>query len=416
MEKKEISFIDYISVLVRWRKFVIINSLIVCILAAVISFIVPKWYKAYSVILPPAEEASDLGLSSILNNLPIGGLNIGLGGFTEGSSLFLAIVDSRTVIESVVNEFGLITRYKKKNMEEAVKTLRKRVSMKINDEGTMTLSVEAKTSYFPTSRKEDEARELSKNMANYIIQQLDIVNKQLKVDRAKNTRIFLERRVNQNMMDLHDAEEAFKRFQEKHGTIALPEQTAATITAAAELRAQIVAKEIELGVFQKYIGGAHTDIIRTKNELNELRNKYEEFIYGKVNDARVDRGRTEIKDIFLPMEDVPDLSLQFARLYREVMMQEKIYEFLLPQYEQAKIQEARDTPTVQVLDPAVRPEKRSKPRRMLIVLFAGIVSVLIAAMTVYFAVNLEYIKTSDIDRFGKIQTIFEQLKVKNWFK
>ena len=416
MERTKSTFIDYVGVLVKWRKFIIIHCFIVCVLSAGISLVVPIWYRSSTTILPQAADEGAFGISSALSNLPFGSLGLGLGAINEETTRFIAIFDSRTVMESVAERFNLIERYREKNIEETVRTLRERTNVKVNEEGTITLSVKAKTRSFSTKTERENARLLAKEMADYFVQRLDEVNKNLKVERARNSRIFLEKRYRQNVEDLHTAEDQFKVFQEEYGTIALPEQTTATISAAAEIKAQLIMKEVELGVLRDYVGESHADVVRIENEMRELQKRYDDFLYGRRGSEAMGERDVRLKDVFLPMETVPDLGLQYARLFRAVYMQETIMEFMLPQYEQAKIQEAKDTPTVQILDPANRPERKLKPKRILLVLFSGIISFLFFCMAVYINVNLEYVRKHEANRYNTILQILNQLKPINWFR
>ena len=323
----------------------------------------------------------------MLGKLPLNGMGLNLGSVSEEASMFMAIIGSRTVMESVVHQFDLIKRYKRKNLEAAVKDLRKFVNIKTDDEGTFTINVEVKTPYFPTKAKRDEARNLSKTMANFFISELDRVNKYLKTERARNSRTFIEKRYVQNQSDLKSAEDAFKAFQRKNGAVALPEQTSATISTAAELKAKIMSKEFELGFLENYIGNSSSEILRVKGEMNQLNKKYDELKFGFKNRQNVNKD-----DVLFSLYEIPELGLEYARLVREIMIQEKIMEFLLPQLEQAKIQEAKDTPTVQVLDEANLPVKKAKPKRIVIVLLCGFGSLICSTLWAIFKENWKNIQ------------------------
>lgn len=364
---KSDSFINLntLRVLYQNRKLIIITSLISFIFFICVSLILPLCYRAYTTILPPVDESGMFDFSSLMSDLPLKAL--GLGGVSEQSDLLIATLKSRTVMDAVAKEYNLMERYKAKNLEETIKELRKHMGVRLDDEGTITLFAEARTPWFSIfdKDKKEEARVLAKDMANFFIAELDRVNKSLKSDRAKNTRIFIEKRYQQNLDYLYQAEEAMKVFQEQYGAIAMTEQTAATISAAAEIKAQIVAKEVEIEVLENSMGSNHHELIRAQKELNALNRKFNEF---KSNKRNIEVGGKNT-DLFLPLNDVPDLGLLYARHFRDVLIQEKIMEFLLPQYEQAKIQEARDTPTIQVLDEAVKPIRKHKPKRAIFVLF-----------------------------------------------
>lgn len=333
--------------------------------SALISLIVPEWYRSYSTILPPSDDGGLSNFASMLSDLPLQALGLGTG-VSEEAILFTATFNSRTVMETVVNKFDLIKRYDVKNLEEAVKTLREHAGIVINEEGTLTIFAEARASWFCffKNASRDEARNTAREMANFFVDEMDRVNKRLKTESAGNTRSFIEERYQENLHDLQVAEDEFKAFQKKYGMIALPEQTEATIKAAGEIKAAVVAKEIEMGVAEKSLSKTHPEYKRIKRELNELKKRYKEF------NAPIDYENDGDKiDLFVPLEDAPEIGLKYLRKYREVFIQEKILEFLLPQFEQAKIKESKDTPTVQVLDEAVTPIKKHRPKRSLFVLF-----------------------------------------------
>ncbi|MBN1154265.1 hypothetical protein JXB12_05020 [candidate division KSB1 bacterium] len=400
MDGKKSNFIDYLATIVKWRKFIIINFLIVSVITAAFSLIMPKTYSARAVIFPPAEEDQGFGLSQFISNLPMGGF--GMAGISEESYVVMAIVNSRTVMEAIVDRFKLIERYEAENMEQAVKTLRNKVSVEINEDGTISLNASAKTPYFSDDEEEDEARNLARDMANAFIEELDLVNRNKKSEKARNTRIYIEKRYNQNLDDLTRAEDELKIFQEEHGVIAMPEQTVESIKAAAEISAQINLREIELEVMNNYVSPTHSEVLRAKNELSALKRKYQEMMSGG--------GSKEANDIFIPFDQVPEVGVQYVRLYREVKLQETLLEFLLPQYEQAKIQEAKDTPTVQILDAAVPPILRSSPKRGILVISMAILSVFISLMVVLLIEYLQRLRYSDYAKYREIENMMIELR------
>jgi uncharacterized protein involved in exopolysaccharide biosynthesis len=222
------------------------------------------------------------------------------------------------------------------------------------------------------------------NLANSFIEELEKVHSQIAVEKARKTRIFIEKRYLQNLDELNQAEEALKIFQEKNNIVSLPEQMMTTIQAASELKAQIMATEIEMDVLKNYVGETHTDVIKKENQLAELRKKYSDMRSRKGQPSYVLNQIESSNDVFIPLDDVPEIGLEYARLYREVMLQEKLLEFLLPQYEEAKIKEAKDTPMIQVLDRAALPEKKAKPKRALMVIFWGFMTFILSC---FFAIS-----------------------------
>jgi len=375
MKTSEMNLIEFMAIMARWKKFILRNFLIVCAIVVLITMVLPRWYTAGTTILPPSGDNSGIGVAAaLLSNLPISGFGSGtLGAFSQETNLFLAILNSRSLLSAIAEKFELQKLYKTPTLEETLKELQDHIRIQVNEDGTVSLSAEARTPWLASEKEVMAAKTLARDLANAMMDELDTANKRIKSDQAHNTRIFIEKRYLQNIADLHDAEEAFKIFQQKYQAISLPEQTKAVITAAAEIRAQITAKEIETEFLAKYLGKSHPDYIRAQNELTILRRKYDEFKYG-VKGVEAGMAKNDSKDIFIPIDQVPDLGLQYARLFRELTLQEKILEFILPQYEQAKIQEAKDTPTVQVLDRAILPERKSRPKRMIIVAVSGLMA------------------------------------------
>jgi len=407
MEGKKSNILDYLSVVVKWRKLIFVNFIVVCIITAIISLIVPKTFSANSTILPPANEADVFGLSSLIGNLPLGPL--GFGGVSEETYTFMAILHSRTVMEAIAKKFALMQRYDYENMEYTVEELRENVIIEINEDGTITLSSMASTKFLPGEEEENEARNLARDMANAFIEELDKVNTQLKTEKAHNNRVFIEKRYEQNINDLKNAEEELKTFQKTYGVIALPQQTVLAIETAAELNANIIAKEVEVSVLSGYVSESHSELTRAKSELTELRRKFDEMKTGRNRDILNNNG-TQNTRLFIPLNEVPDLGLKYIRRYREVSLQQKILEFLLPQYEQAKIQEAKDTPTVQVLDKAVTPVKRKKPKRTIMVLLAGLLSMVFSVTGVFFVEYIRHLEANQQEDYRKVENILQSLR------
>ncbi len=378
--KRDKGFLEYLLIFYRRRKYILIVFFSVCFISIAVSFVLPKWYRSSTTIMPPVPEKRSLGISSVLSNFSMEGLGLSFGG-TEEKDIFIAILKSRTVMEAAVKEFDLIKRYRSRNIEEAIKSLRKNVSVVVDDEGTITLSVQARAPALGSRTSIDGARELAREMAEFFIKKLDEVNSRLRSERARNTRIFIEKRYYKNLEDLRKAEEALTAFQEKHGIVALPEQTTASLSAAAELKARIIVKEVELGSLERYFGQSHSDVIRARSELAELKKRYKELIGGKEDYDLTSKG--DNTKLFLSFKEAPGLAMEYLRLFREVVLQEKILEFILPQYEEAKIREVRDTPTVQVLDRANLPIKKCRPKRVLIVVFFSFMSLVFCFLYIY---------------------------------
>ena len=355
------------------RYFIIRNVFIVSILAVILALIMPKTFRSTVVLMHPSSDDHSGILGALSQQMPFGNL---FQSPKDESMDFMAILKSRTVMESVIHEFGLIDFYHSENVEKALETLGENVNIELQEEGTIKASVNVSTGWFHREEEEINARQMCASMANYFIERLDAVNKGLKTERASFHRLFIEKRYQQNMVDLQNAEEDFKMFQEEHKMISLPEQTNAAIQAAATIKAQQLASEVQLGVLSKTLNPNHPDVIRLNNEIQGLRMKLKEMDIG-YNIADQNK-------LFPVFSQVPELGVQLMRLTREVEIQNTLFTFLTQQYEDAKIQEAKNTPTVQVLDMGKIPEIKYKPARVRIVIIGFAFSLVFSMYYLHF--------------------------------
>ena len=372
--KEEIDLVDYTKILWEQRKIILINVVTVTLLSLVISLIMPKTYTSSTVLMPPSSESGS-DIFGALNYLPFGGI---LPKTKDETSSMIAILKSRTLLESVIRRFDLIKFYNTINMEYALESLASDLEIEVEKEGTIRISVDVDTDWFHPESDEKKAQTLSAEMAKYIVTQLDIINKSLQIEQASFHRIFIEERYAETINALSNAEDSLKAFQEEYNMIALPEQTLAAIESASSIKGQIVANEVKLGVLKATLNSSHPDIENIKKENIELNKKMDELEHG------LDPENISKRNIFPAFVDVPDLGVRLIRLQREVEMQNTLFIFLTQQYEEAKIEESKDTPTIQILDDASIPERKSSPRRMLIVVISFSISLIITILYIFY--------------------------------
>ena len=361
MSAQEYNLIDYLKVLKRWKNFIFLNVFVITLFAIILSLIIPKTYRASAVLMPPLMQAG-MGVFTPLIDSPLGGL---FSQDTDETLSMIAILKSRTVLTSVIEEFNLIELYEVENIDIAIQSLKDHVLTDIDDEGTIRVSVDILTKWFHPDSEEEKAKQLCSDIANYFIKQLDIVNKNLQTEEASFQRKFIEIRYKDNIQELKSAEEKLKQFQEINNMISLPEQTHAAIEAASKIKGHILSNEVRLEVLKKAYNSGHPDIDQLINEIAALTEQLYWMEYGKEIE------HTNIKNIFPAFSRMPELETQLRQLMREVEIQNTLFTFLTQQYEEAKINEAKDTPTIQILDIAVKPNVKYKPFRALIVIGAG---------------------------------------------
>lgn len=356
--KSNPKFSDYIYVLYKWKKFIIINLLIVGIIFTIISFLIPKQYQATATIMIPPENESGLGgLTSLLGGkssiASLGSKVFGVSNTSE--DVLLGIINSRSAITEVINKFNLMQYYEidDNNMDKAIKAFRKDIAFDPNEFGMIDFSIINKNP------------QISADIANYMVKLVDSLNIKFNTERARNNRIFIERRYNQNIADLRSAEDSLYKFQKKYNIVAVPEQLEVTVKAAAEIEAQLTKKDME-SFFAKQVYGENSP--QYQGILAEL-----SLLKQKVQELKNSPDLNLTSNIFYPFKEMPDIAIKYLRNYRDVEIQQAIQEIVLPMYEQAKVEEQKSIPTVMVIDKAVPPQLKYSPKKAVIILGAIII-------------------------------------------
>jgi tyrosine-protein kinase Etk/Wzc len=399
MSQGKFSFIDLLAAIVRRRKLIYVNLICVGVISLVVSLLLPKWYKAEAIVLPPMNDSFSLGLGGALGE--IAGSMLGPSGYelpmlATRADVYETILKSKRVAEEVIVKFELQKLYKAENIDLAVKELRNHLLTEVGRDGSLKISFEAKRD-----------PKLAADISNFLVTTLDNINQQNSQSKAKNTRIFIETRLEETKVDLANAEMALKRFQEENNTLSLPEQTRVSVESAAQLMGELTALRIQLGVMRTEMSPTHGAVVETRNKIDQIDKVLREM---KQGGSPRQPGSVGMDELLLPLEKVPELGLQYARLLRDVKIQEVIYEMLTQQYEQAKIREMEDTPTLQLLQKATPPVLKARPKRVIIILvsliFALFVSLLIILMQDYFV----RLRESHPAVYEKYAWIGEQLK------
>ena len=375
LESEKVNIYSYLNILVGYRRFIFLNLVGVCLIVAIFSLLLPNWYCATTTILPPRVETLSLGMASPLMGTASGlATSFSLPFMATPSDVYASILKSRTVGEAVVKKEKLMETYETESLEKALRELFSRVSIQVTPEGMISLSYE------------DKDRVRAAKVANRFAEELDRINQETSVSQAKSARMFIEERLTQTQRELTQAEDNLRRFQEKNKAILLDDQMKTAIEKAADLKAQLVLSEIDLNVLSKTMSSSHPQIKSLRSRINEIKKQLEILELGNQEENPEEKTVLDV-----PFAEVPALSLKLARLVREVKIQEGVFELLTQQYEQHKIQETKDTPTIQVLDKAVPPEKRARPKRALLVGISGILSIFASLVFVF---GLEYFKRS----------------------
>ena len=348
------------------RRFVWKSILVGLLLGTAIAFLLRPEYESYTRLMPP-DDQSNRGLAMItaLAGKSGGGGGAGMAGMagdllgvkTTGA-LFVGILASRTVQDDVIGKFNLQKVYRDKRLEQARLDLTKHTTVaEDRKSGIITITI--------TDRSPQRAREI----ANEYVSELNRVVTQLSTSAAHREREFLENRLVTVKQDLENAEKQFSQFSSKSGAIDIKEQGKAMVEAAAILQGQMMAAQSELEGLRQIYTDNNVRVRSTQARIAELQHQLQKL--GGTQQNEVVAGSSEDNSIYPSIRRLPLLGVTYADLFREAKVEEVIFETLTQQFELAKVQEAKEVPSVKVLDPGSIPESRSFPPRMLLMALGG---------------------------------------------
>ncbi len=367
-DREEVSFLDLLIVIAKSKRLIFWTTIIVALITVIISLIVPATYTATEVILPPQNASAGSTMLSQLNNMgPLAALAGGGLGLKTPNDLYISMLRSRTVQEAMVKRFNLQGKYKR--LSDARNAFADKCEVKAGPkDGLLSISV--------TANDPKRAAELT---VGYV-EEFKRLTGTLAISEASQRRVFFEQQLLQAKDNLANAEEALKKTEQATGMLVLDSQARSLIESAASLRGQIASKEVEIQAMRSYASDGNPDLHMAEQQLAGWRDQLSRLTGSKaVNDD----------DLQLSKGQVPTAGLEYVRKVRDVKYYETIFELLARQFEMAKLDEAKQGAIVQVIDPAVPPDRRTSPKRALMVIvasfcafFASIAFVLVRAFLV----------------------------------
>jgi tyrosine-protein kinase Etk/Wzc len=367
----EISLLDLLIVIAERKRAVLMVTAVFAIVALVISLILPKRYTATVTLLPPQESTSmNAALASQLGNLGgVAALAGGGLGLKNPNDRYVAMLQSRTVEDAMVQHFGLMQEYHQKYLSDARKAFESHAAVDgSGKDGLIHISVE--------DRDPRRAAEL----ANGYVDQFRDLSQHLAITEASQRRLFFQQELEQAKNNLANAEEALEQTEQKTGVIQPDSQERALIESAASLRAQITAREVQIQGMQTYATGENSELIQAQQELAGLRAQLAKL--GGSED-------TSGNEFMIPKGLVPKTGMEYVRKLRDVKYYETIFDILARQFEVAKLDEAKEGAVIQVVDPAIPPDRKSFPKRGLIVIAAIALGFFFGIFIALFQVGLQ---------------------------
>ncbi len=384
MDDKEFNLWKILEVIALRIKFILIFVAAVAVVSAVISLLLPRWYKAGTLLLPPKEESMKLGQSTGIEDLISITSGLVLPIRATPSDVYARILKSRAVAEKVITANNLKDYYHLNSDVDVIKVLENQAEFRVTDEGLLQITYA------------DKNPRMAAQIANSFADELDKLNREVSTSRAKITREFIASRLAEISRDLDSARTALRDFQDKYKAVDLDQQTQLAIQSAVSLKVALAESEIELKVKEKSLSPTHPDVIALQRKIQEIK--------GQI--ATLENGSGDGSILSLPVASVPALKIKLAELTGKVKESEALYQTLSQQLENVKIQEKMDTPTISVLDKAYPPELPYRPQKTRIVLISTLAAVFLAIFLALFLNYLSHLEKNSPDDYSRARTFF----------
>jgi tyrosine-protein kinase Etk/Wzc len=362
------SALDLLILVLERKRFITRFVLGAAVVSTAVAFLLPVRYEAKVVLLPPAQNSS---ISSALMG-QLGGLGAlgslaslagGSLGLKNPADMYVSFLTSRTVEDAMIQRFDLMKEYKEKRMVDTRKEFEKRTTVVAGaKDGLIRITLE------------DRDPKRAAEMANAYVDEFRRLSASLAITEAARRRLFFEQQVQQAKDKLTEAEEAMTKTEQSTGVLQIDSQARSLVESAAILRAQVVAKQVQIEGMRSFATEDNPNLLLAKQELAALQSQLQ-HVAGSDSDTG--------SDINLSKGRVTQSGMEYLRRFRDLKYQETVFELLAKEFEIAKLDEAREGSIVQVVDAAVPPDKKSSPHRLLIVIASTVLGFFAAVFWVW---------------------------------
>lgn len=386
----EIGLFDVLIILAKYKKRLLVAPLVAAVLSVGISLVLPNTFQATTKLLPPQQAQS--GTAALLSQLggAAGAVAGGISGLKNSNDLYMAMLKSRTVADKLIAKFDLKKKYELESMEKVRAHLAANTAVALGKDGLISVTVE------------DKDQKMVAQLANAYVGELLQLTKVLAVTEAGQRRVFYEQQLEQAKDNLAKVEGELKNALDQRGVISVDTESRAVLETVARLRAQASAKEIQLNSMSAFVTRDNPQYRRAEEELASLRAELAKLENGRGPSDAGDRAASP----------GGQSGFQNAKLLRDVKYYQMLYELLAKQYELARLDEAKDPAIVQVLDPAIEPERKAKPHRATIVLLSTAIVFLLALVSAFVAeARRSFLKTErGMAQWGELKALLSSKK------
>jgi tyrosine-protein kinase Etk/Wzc len=344
--RDDVSLIEILIALAQRKRLIAITMGILTATGVIVSFLLPAQYTAVTKLMPPQQAQSS---SSLMSQLSAAGVNplaaaaSGLG-LKSPNDIYVGMLSSRPVADAIIGKFNLQRVYRDKDMTTTRKDLAEETEIAAEKSGFISVSV--------TNR--DRARAAA--MANEYTEQLRLLTKGIAVTEASHRRLFYENQLKDAKESLVAAEGSFQQIQQSKGMVQPDAQARAIIEGLADLHAQIAGKEVSIQAMRSYSTDRNPDVEIAERELASLKDQA----------ARMEQKSHSLVSGDMTLRDVPQAGLEYLRAQHEAQYRQALFDLLIKQYDAARLDEAKDAAIIQVVEPAIEPDRKTSPKRLLI--------------------------------------------------
>ncbi|HUZ04297.1 MAG TPA: Wzz/FepE/Etk N-terminal domain-containing protein [Acidobacteriaceae bacterium] len=390
-----VDLLELSVLLARRKRFILLSGLILALLTAGITLITKPTFTAKVDILPPKKSSSPLAQLGALSALAGGGGAASALGLKNPDDEYIGLLQSDTIADALIQHFQLESLYKKKFLSDTRKALAANTKIKSEKSGMISITFE------------DQDPKRAASIANAYVDELHDLMGHLAITEAGQRRLFFEQQLEHEKNKLADAEVALVATEQKTGIIQPAGQAQATIMSMTQLRAQIAASQIQLQALETSATPENPEVILLQTQIAGLESHLADLEKGAPS------GAPGMQDdiIGLPSSKVPVASLEYVRKMRDVRYHETLFELLARQYEIAKVDEAKAGEIIQVVDPALVPDRKSWPPRTLLTILAGFLGILFASFWVIVQAAFQSWE-SDPERAAKLHELNTALRVR----
>lgn len=370
---EQLSVLDLLLLIAKNARLLVLGPLLVGLAAFAVAFVIPPTFTATTRILPPQQRQNSVAmLASQLGSLSGLAGAVGLS-LKNPADTYVALIKSRTVADHLIARFNLLKVYDEKYLEEGRKELEKSTTVKTGKDGLITIEVD------------DENPKRAADLANAYVDELYKLTASLAITEAQERRVFFEKQLKQTHDNLRNAELALSQTGAGENLIKSAPQ--ALVETIARLRAQVTAQEIRISTMRSFLTESSPEFQLAQRQLTSLRDQ--------LSQAERDQ----------PIKG--DTNQNYLNRFREFKYQETLFELMAKQYELARLDEAREGTVIQVVDVALPPERKSKPKRVLIASISALLAVLILLLYVFIK---EYLNAAGAETLDKLTRIVSMLR------